>query len=618
MNRLLACIFTAATLGAAAPGCVGVPQSGKQPVLGTHVQDWRNEVIYQLLVDRFADGDVNNDYNVAPGQLARYQGGDWKGIEDHLDYFDALGVTTLWISPVVRNVETDANVDAYHGYWAQDLTAPNPHFGDLAALRSMIAAAHDRGLKVVLDVVVNHMGQVFFYDMNLNGVPDVNIGGTGCDPNSPATKYGTGSNGQCQSPVTRETEFDPDWDPSGVQAYTSLGPAGRAPLVFINDPSINRVPPKPGILGTARAYHGNGRILNYNDPQQVLLGDFPGGLKDVATEVQEVRDTMVDAYARWAELADFDGFRIDTVKHVEHGFWQAFAPAVRSRLGAEGKGKFFLFGEAFDGDDALLGSFTKNNELDSVVYFSQHYSVYRDVFEYAHDKTLQKGTQQIADLWGKQTTNYATTPPANGIGVPANKALVSFLDNHDVARFLFDAAGDKAALRNALTLLMTEQGIPCLYYGTEQEFAGGNDPSNREVLWQTGFATSGDTFRHFAKLARLRKAYDALRVGDTKVRWSSTHVGTEEDAGVFAFERTGGDAGDKYALVVLNTNDFKTSSTSAGTSVMKIGRTGGTLVDVLDPALATYPVGADGSLKLSPAAQAAMVLVPQEQVVPSP
>jgi len=592
--------------------CVSVPQNGEQPVLATHVQDWRDEVIYQLLVDRFANGDINNDYKVQAGALARYQGGDWKGIEDHLDYLTTLGVTTLWISPVVKNVETDADVDAYHGYWAQDLTQVNPHFGDLAALRSMIASAHDRGLKVVLDIVTNHLGQVFYYDMNLNGHPDIYIGGTGCDPSSPASQYGKNPDGSCRSPVTRETEFDPDWDPSGVQAYTSLGPAGRAPIVFIQDTSINRVPPQPGILGTAAAYHGMGRILNYDDPSQRLLGDFPGGLKDVATEVPEVRRTMVDVYAHWVELADFDGFRIDTVKHVEHEFWQVFTSNVRDRLAKQGKTNFLLFGEAFDGDDALLGSYTKNDELDSVFYFSQHYQVFRDVFENAHDKSSQKGTQQIADLWKSRTTNYATTPVKGGIGIAPSKVPVSFLDNHDVARFLYDAAGDKDALRNALTLEMTEDGIPCLYYGTEQEFSGGNDPSNREVLWNTGFDTSGDTFRHFAKLARLRKQYAALRRGDTTVRYATTHVGTEDDAGIFAFERAGGDAGDRYALVVLNTNAFKASATGA----MATGRASETLVDVLDPAQATYSVGADGMVHLSVPAQRAMILVPQGQVVP--
>jgi alpha-amylase len=593
-------------------GCISVPTNGKQPVLATHVQDWRDEVIYQVLVDRFANGDVNNDDHVQAGALARFQGGDWKGMEDHLDYFVALGVTTLWISPVVKNVETDADVDAYHGYWAQDLTQTNPHFGDLAALRSLVASAHDRGLKVVLDIVTNHMGQVFYYDMNLNGHPDIYIGGTGCDPNSPASQYGRGPNGQCLSSFARITEFDPDWDPKGVEAYTSLGPAGRAPIIFINDPAINRVPPQPGILGTARAYHGFGRVLSYDDPAQRLLGDFPGGLKDVATELPEVRSTMVDAYTRWVELTDLDGFRIDTVKHVEHEFWQVFTKGVRDRLAAQGKKNFFMFGEAFDGSDDLLASFTVKGELDSVFYFSQHFQVVRDVFEMAHDPKQQKGTDQIASLWATREQKYGAEPQDNGIGVAPKKALVNFLDNHDVARFLFEAGGDVAALRNAITLLFTEQGIPNLYYGTEQEFAGGNDPSNREVLWNTGFATNGDTFRHIAKVARLRKGYAALRRGDTTVVYSSPHVAAEPDAGIFAFERAGGEANDRYALVVMNTNDAKAG---APDTMKTKAAPGATLVDVMDPAHATYVVDAAGVVKVSVPPQSTMILVPSDQLV---
>src|ERR1019366_3073043 len=102
--------------GLALAACVSVPTEGQQAVLATHVQDWRDEVVYQLLVDRFADGDVNNDFSVQPGALARYQGGDWKGIEDHLDYLQELGITTMWISPIVKNIDTDADVDGYHGY----------------------------------------------------------------------------------------------------------------------------------------------------------------------------------------------------------------------------------------------------------------------------------------------------------------------------------------------------------------------------------------------------------------------------------------------------------------------------------------------------------------------
>ena len=93
--------------------------------------DWREQVIYQIMVDRFADGDVDNDYNVEPSVPGRYHGGDWQGIIDRLDYLEALGVTALWISPVVKNVEDDAGFHSYHGYWTQDFLRPNAHFGDL-------------------------------------------------------------------------------------------------------------------------------------------------------------------------------------------------------------------------------------------------------------------------------------------------------------------------------------------------------------------------------------------------------------------------------------------------------------------------------------------------------
>ena len=599
-SKILTASLVVAVLLAPETACVSVDADGKPPVLATHVGDWRDEVIYQVLVDRFGNGDPNNDYNVREGALARYQGGDWKGIRDHLDYVKALGVTTLWISPVVKNVETDADVDGYHGYWAQDLAQVNPHFGDLAELRRLTAAAHEMKLKVVLDIVTNHMGQLFYYDMNLNGHPDIYFGGSGPLPVQASN-----------SPVTHESEYDPDFDPRGVQAFTSLGPAGRAPMIFIQDPSINRVPP-PGILGTARAYHGFGRTLDFSIPQQRLLGDFPGGLKDVATELPEVRAELIDKYARWVEQADFDGFRIDTVKHVESDFWVEFATKVRARLASQNKNNFLMFGEAFDGDDKLLGSYTQKGMLDSVFYFSQHYQVFRDVFSNAHDEAQQKGTDQIENLWNQRRIDYGTDPQPGGIGIPPFKALVNFMDNHDVERFLFGAQGDKDALRNALVFLMTEEGIPCLYYGTEQDFAGGNDPANREVLWTTGYDTSGDTFQHFAKLARIR-AGDAppglaLRRGDTQVVWSTSHVGTEEDAGIFAFERSGPEANGQYALVVLNTNGKKDSTTGAGASSMIVSKKGVTLTDVLDPDQKRYDVGADGALRLTVPKQRAMIL----------
>jgi glycosidase len=163
---------------------------------------------------------------------------------------------------------------------------------------------------------------------------------------------------------------------------------------------------------------------------------------------------------------------------------------------------------------------------------------------------------------------------------------------------------------------MMMEGVPCLYYGTEQEFNGGNDPANREVLWNTNFDTTGDTFVHFAKLARIRRTYDALRKGNTNIVYSTPNVGSQGDAGIFAFERAGGDAGSDYALVVLNTNEGHASATFDGTKAMAVtAPANATLVDVMDPNLATYTVGGDGTLNVTVSQQSAMVLIPTAQVV---
>ncbi len=578
---------------------------GERPI-STHVGDWRDQVVYQLMVDRFANGDLANDYRIDRTAPARWHGGDWRGVEDHLGYLEHLGVTALWISPIVKNVETDAGVDGYHGYWAQDLTQLNPHFGDLATLRRMIDAAHGRGMLVILDIVTNHLGQLFYYDMNLNGQPDERVEGAGKLPSPPPP-----AGKDVTSAVGHVNEYDPDFDPRGVQAWTSLGEAGPAPITFVYDAATNHMPPQPGIFQEVRAYNRRGKVYDWNDREQVEKGDFPGGLKDVNTLDPDVQSAMIDVFARWIELTDADGFRIDTVKHVEHEFWQKFAPALRSRLAAQGKKNFFMFGEAFDGDDALVGSYTFDGEVDSTFYFPQHFTAFRDVFQDG------KSTDRIETLFQHRAPggDYATEPHPNGIGVAPNHALVGFIDNHDVGRFLY-FRHDVAALENALTFLFAEDGIPCVYYGTEQGFAGGNDPANREDLWLSAYDESAPLFTFIGRLSRIRRAYPALTRGNLSIVWSTSRTGAEEDAGIFAFERTGGDAGKAYSLVVLNTHAGHDSHTAFQGAAMKVSAAAGTkLRDVLHAEAAAVAVAADGTLTVSVPATSAVVLVPEADVI---
>lgn len=616
------------TLGG--PACMQFDDGLSGPLqLETHVDDWRDETIYQLLVDRFADGDLGNNYRVNTAAPGKWHGGDWKGVEDKLDYIESLGVTTLWISPVVKNVDTDAGFDGYHGYWAQDLDEANMHFGDIPALRHMVDAAHQRNIKVILDIVTNHMGQLFYYDINKNGQPDDNVAGSGLH------SYYEDQNGvpiyQNPDPVTHVNEYDPDFNPRGVQSRTSLGESGPAPIIFVYDPKSNHIPPMPAVFQNPAAYNRKGRTYNFDDPDQLVHGDFPGGLKDVDTTRCDVKEAMVDSYTRWVELTDLDGFRIDTVKHVEREFWRYFSQKVRQRLDAQGKKKFFMFGEAFDGRDQLCGTFTKNDapaeaelarenscvkdgvaltgdQLDSVFYFPQYFTAIRDVFQDA------KGTQGISDLWDQRVVNYGSEPQKLGTGISPQKTLVNFLDNHDVPRFLYSGKGT-TALHNALLFLFTENGIPCVYYGTEQDLAGGNDPANREDLWLTGYKTEGATFQWIQKLTAMRKKYSSLRRGDQKVIWASTRSGDEPDAGILAFERAGGDAGMAYSVVVINSSPSHESSPQFNGMPVKVSAAPGTvLVDVLSPDQSKYTVAGDGGLTIKVAAQSGAVLIPEGQV----
>ena len=556
------CLLTAA-------GCLPTPPD---PEISNHVEDWRDEVIYQLITDRFADGDPNNNYGVDLNALGQYHGGDFQGIINRLDYLEELGVTAIWISPVVKNVDEDAGIGGYHGYWTQDFLSINPHFGTKTKFREMVEAAHDRGIKVILDIVANHVGQLFYYDINKNGLPDIAI-------------YGSGTS----SAIERYTEYDPDYDSRGIQSFSSIGESGPAPIIWANDPWSNHVPPMPKEFQNPQWYNRRGRVTDWNNKEQVVRGDFPGGLKDLDTSRQDVQQKLTEVFQYWMENFNLDAFRIDTLKHVEHEFWQYFCPTIRNRAAQLGKQKFLMFGEAFDGDDQLLGSFTAPNEVDSVFYFSQKFWVFDGVFKY------NDATKRIEQLFEMRKVNYSNQPQPGGIGVAPQNALVNFIDNHDLPRFLYEKP-DSRALRSALSFLLTTDGIPCVYYGTEQDFNGGNDPANREDLFATGFATYGDTFRHLKKLIRLRKTYEPLRRGELNFRWTTENTfasdpaqGEQTDAGIVAFERT---YNGKSVLVVINAADAsdtqKFSYTSYQGSGMPVSFAPNTkLVDVLSDINAT-------------------------------
>ncbi len=675
MFRTLACLGL--TLATACGGASDLEHPADREHQKNAGLDWRDQVIYQIMVDRFDNGDPNNDINVQPSVPGRYHGGDWQGIIDRLDYLGELGVTALWISPVVKNTEEDAGFASYHGYWAQDMLRPNAHFGDLAKLRELVDTAHAKGMLVILDVVTNHMGQLFYYDINGNGQPDDTVSGGGfshtclqvCMNNPSACSadelvYCEDGSGYLE----RIIEWDPDFDPRGVQGWTSLGFSGAADVRFTDWPESNRTPPpRPpewfnwpddkAWFDDPSWYNRMGRVYvcwHENDysrdfvREQETIGDFPGGLKDLDTDHPDAKEALIRAFEYWIEVADFDGFRVDTVKHIDRpeiarnvrGFWGDFTDRMRAKAKALGKDNFFIFGEGFDGNDELIGAYTFGGtdsegsfgRFDSMFYFSQKYRGVEGVF------VQDQPTKNLECLYNSRmgragsdaycaANGFATGPTYSnvahadsqdgGIGLPPNQVMVNFIDNHDVARFLFEKS-DPAMLRVALAYLMTWDGIPCIYYGTEQSFAGGVDPKNREdmflgnpTLGYEAFATDHEQFAYVQGLVAMRKAHVALRRGIVSPVWSTTQAGARRDAGIFAFERV---APEETALVVLNASEQQSETCApvgdGGACLRTTLPAGATLTDLMPGGDGqTFTVRSDGTVLVTVPARSARILV---------
>lgn len=537
----------------------------------THVDDWRDHVIYQVVVDRFADGAqplVDDPAAPVPGELSRWQGGDWRGLRARLDYLEDLGVTALWISPIVRQVPRGDTQDGYHGYWAADFTSLEPRFGDEAELRALIDDAHARGMLVIVDVVINHAGRVFDYDLDDDGAvaPD-----------------------EVEPPFAATTPYE-------------------APLVWRGErPRLWREVPGASDDGAdvtveARAladdeFHRRGATEDFSLEVQRELGDFPTGLRDLDTEAPGVIDDLATTWATWIARLDLDGLRLDAAPHVPRASWRVFAERLRARAAALGKDRLLLLGEVWNGDPAVLASYTDEGALDAAFDFSLKWDVI--------DGFLLDG-RAAADVAAVLTTHreaYPATGHPGGAGLDPWRLRVAFADNHDTGR-LRGQLDDAYVAELAMTLVFTVDAIPCVYYGTEQELTGRTGHAAREPLWDTGYARGTRMYRHLARLAAIRAAHPALRRGALTLRYASETSARERGPGVglLAFERGGAAGADDAAevgadrvLVALNGHPADDAIATVPTGFAP----GTALVDLLDPAAHAVTVAADGTVAVT-------------------
>ncbi|HWT13468.1 MAG TPA: alpha-amylase family glycosyl hydrolase, partial [Allosphingosinicella sp.] len=469
---------------AQAPGAAA-PQAGTAPA-SFRERLPEDEFIYFVLPDRFENGDPANDRGGISGDRLRhgfdpthkgfYHGGDLRGLIDRLDYIQGLGVTAIWLGPIYQNKPVQGppgrESSGYHGYWITDFLNVDPHFGSREDLRRFVDAAHARGIKVYLDIITNHTADVLRnrdcapFDCPYRSHADYPYSRRGGIDGAPINEGFAGIAPDQQNAENFARLTRPDF------AYEPYAPAGEERVknpAWLNDPIY---------------YHNRGNTTFQGENSR--FGDF-GGLDDLFTEHPRVVQGMIDIFGQWIDDFGIDGFRIDTARHVNPEFWQAFVPAMLERARARGIPNFHIFGEVYDPDPGSLAGYTHVDRLPTVLDFAFQSAVTDAV---AGDAS----TERLARLFSADILYRG--------GAETARRLPTFLGNHDMGRFAHfvrqrnPGAGDEEVLKRVLlghAVMMFSRGVPTIYYGDEQGFVGdGGDQDSRQDMFPSQVATYND------------------------------------------------------------------------------------------------------------------------------
>jgi len=483
---------------------------------------WEDEVLYFLLVDRFSDGKeysgfLDNKGNPVTGPTERrttplfdlkrdawtadrqkwfdsgktWCGGNLVGLKDKLGYLGRLGISAVWLSPIFRQVSGSSD---YHGYGIQNFLDVDRNFGTREELKDFVSAAHETGIRVILDIILNHAGDVFAYKGNHRYY------------------YFQGT----------------QWEVEGFRKHG--GEPGGLPFCPLDPEAYPNAWPHaavwPAEFQDSETWSRQGEIQGMDNFPEYLDGDFftlkninhgfglkdPSAAWDILRRIREfVRSPalvhLAKVYKFWIAYADIDGYRIDTVKHMEPGAVRYFANVIHEFAQSLGKDNFYLIGEITGGRahavnivestgvDAALG-------IDDIPGKLEFLSKGRDA-PGNPDTEAQEG---YFDLFRNSLFEGRNTHQWFG------KHIVTMFDDHDQVgtkhKFRFCGQGDGYRfLIPALGLNLTSVGIPCIYYGTEQGFNGADDRTGddasysdvflRECMFGGLFGSLQSTGRHF-------------------------------------------------------------------------------------------------------------------------
>lgn len=490
---------------------------------------WDNANVYFLLTDRFNNGDKSNDHSYGrksdgKDEVGTWHGGDFKGITDKLDYIKSIGANAIWVTPIVEQVhgfigggaEGSFPFYAYHGYWALDFTKIDKNLGSEEDFQRFIDEAHKRGIRVLVDVVINHSGYATLKDLQ-----DLNLQELAVDPSTlpddwsdykPRGRFGTW--GSVNGSINYKTKawnkwWGPDWVRAGLPGY--------------DEPGVDEV------TGTV------GGLPDFKTEQRkpVQLPYFLKNKSDtnaVELENASIVDYLVSWHTYYVRKFGVDGFRCDTVKHADPYAWKQLGESARAAL-KEWKSEnptkklddlpFFMVGEVYD--HGVAKDLWYENGFDSLINFD-----------------YQKEAANFAQCMKDADPLY--TKYARDIQDP-NFNVLSYISSHDTKLFFTDYEDFAYQKRAANSFLMTPGQIQ-IYYGDESgrrlmKDGGVLDQSVRsDMNWSDlSKKENADLVQHWTKLNIFRLNHPAVAAGKhTKI--SSTP---------YAFMRTKGK--DKVVIV---------------------------------------------------------------------
>jgi len=347
------------------------------------IEKWREDVLYGIIVDRFFDGNPSNNPPKVGSDLSKRQGGDLAGVIAKLDYLKNLGVSCLVLNPVVSS-------DAYHGYHPLNQFSLEYHSGKLEDYETLLEEAHKRGLKVLFDLVTNHVGA-----------------------------------------KSKLRKAHPDWFRDPKQEGT-----------FRLDPP-----------------------MTLREKNCATYFDLP----DFIQEKEEVYQYIWSFTKFWIDKG-IDGFRMDAVNLIAPSYWHRLNLEIKNYAGPN----FFILGEEYDQDLSVLNAYV--GEFDALYDFRTYYGL-RNMYSSPYGNIAEN----LGFRWLQNPSDYRKP----------SIILSPFIDNHDVPRLIsvLRAKGlSEELLRSefeqALIFVMTQPGLPYVFYGTEIALEG--PPQLKNDMYQAG------------------------------------------------------------------------------------------------------------------------------------